>query len=208
MSEPPARVVLADDHAVVREGLRLLLERTGRFEVVAEAGDAESALRYARGHKPDVVLLDLGMPGAASLSVLPEILAVSEATTVIVLTMQTAPSYARAALEAGASGFVVKDAAHRDLLTAIDAARSGGTYVHPSIGAALAVDERRPDALTDREVDVLRLLAEGDTNAEVALKLGISVRTVDTHRARIRSKTSCGGRADLVRYAREHGLLS
>jgi two-component system, NarL family, response regulator NreC len=208
VSEPLVRVVLADDHAVVREGLRLLLERTARFEVVAEAGDAESTLRYTRGHKPDVLLLDLAMPGGDSLGVMPEILAASPETKVIVLTMQTAPSYARAAFEAGAAGFVVKDAAHRELLQAIDAALSGGRYVHPAIGAALVADERRPDGLTDRELDVLRLLVEGDTNAEIALKLGISVRTVDTHRARIRAKTSCAGRSELVRYARAHGLAS
>jgi two-component system, NarL family, response regulator NreC len=208
VSESLVRVVLADDHAVVREGLRLLLERTARFEVVAEAGDAESALRYARGHKPDVLLLDLAMPGGDSLGVMPEILAASQETKVIVLTMQTAPSYARAAFEAGAAGFVVKDAAHRELLQAIDAALAGSRYVHPAIGAALVADDRRPDRLTDRELDVLRLLVEGDTNAEVAVKLGISVRTVDTHRARIRAKTSCVGRSDLVRYARAHGLAS
>jgi two-component system response regulator NreC len=202
------RVVLADDHVLVREGLRLLLERTGRFAVVAEAGDSESALRYVRGHKPDVLVLDLQMPGPESLSILPEIAAVSEGTRVIVLTMQTAPSYARAALAAGAAGFVLKDAAHRELLEAIETVRAGGTYLHPAMGAALAAARDHPDGLTDRELDVLRLLVRGATNAEIAVALGISVRTVDTHRSRIRAKTRCAGRSDLVRYAQAHGIVT
>jgi two-component system, NarL family, response regulator NreC len=209
VSAKKARIVLADDHAVIREGLRLLLEQDARLEVVAEAADADSALRYVRGHRPDVLVLDLNMPGRDSLEVIPEVL--DAEARVVVLTMQQEPSFARAALRAGAAAYVLKDAAHTSLLDAIEAALAGGTYVDPSIGARLATEPEEeagwPDGLTEREVEVLRLLALGHTNAEVAGDLGISPRTVETHRSHIQQKTDRGARSGLVRYALDHGLL-
>jgi two-component system response regulator NreC len=207
----PSSVVLADDHTIVRQGLRLLIERDGHYAVVAEAADADAALRYVLGHKPDVVVLDLTMPGRDSLEVIPEMGRLSPHTRVVILTMQSEPAFARAALQAGASGYVLKDAAESELLNAIESARAGHTYVDPSVGARLAAEpahgRARPDGLSEREVQVLRLIALGNTNTEVAQHLGISVRTVETHRAHIQQKTGAGARSALVRYTREHGLM-
>ena len=210
MSDAPASVVLADDHAVVRTGLRMLLERDGTMEVVAEAADGDAVLRYVRGHKPDVLVLDLNMPGRDSLEAIPDILEASPSTHVVVLTMQPDPAFARAALQAGALGYILKDAAHEELLRAIECARSGRTYVDPSVGARLASEPdhppSRPDGLSHREVEVLERIVLGETNAEVGAALQISVRTVETHRSHIQQKTNCNSRSELVRYAREHGL--
>jgi two-component system response regulator NreC len=207
-----ATIVLADDHAVVRTGLRMLLERDGTMEVVAEASDGDSVLRYVRGHKPDVVVLDLNMPGRDSLEAIPDILEASPETQVVVLTMQPDPAFARAALRAGAAGYILKEAAHEELLRAIDAARMGRTYVDPAVGARLAAEPAhppgRPDGLSRREAEVLEHIALGETNAEVAANLQISVRTVETHRAHIQQKTGCSSRSELVRYARENGVVA
>jgi two-component system response regulator NreC len=211
MSEDRSTIVLADDHSVVREGIRMLLERDGTMEVVAEAADGDAALRYVRGHKPDVLVLDLNMPGKDSLEVLPEVLEISPATHVVVLTMQPDPAFARAALQAGASGYILKEAAHEELLRAIEAARLGRTYVDPAVGARLASEPAyppgRPDGLSEREAEVLERIALGETNGEVASALQISVRTVETHRAHIQQKTGCTSRSELVRYARKHGIV-
>ena len=211
MSEDRSTIVLADDHSVVREGLRMLLERDGTMEVVAEAADGDAAVRYVRGHKPDVLVLDLNMPGKDSLEVVPEVLEISPSTHVVVLTMQPDPAFARAALSAGASGYVLKEAAHEELLRAIDAARLGRTYVDPAVGARLASEPAyppgRPDGLSEREAEVLERIAFGETNGEVAGALKISVRTVETHRAHIQQKTGCTSRSELVRYARKHGIV-
>jgi two-component system response regulator NreC len=211
MSEDRSTIVLADDHSVVREGIRMLLERDGTMEVVAEAADGDAALRYVRGHKPDVLVLDLNMPGKDSLEVLPEVLEVSPTTHVVVLTMQPDPAFARAALQAGASGYILKEAAHEELLRAIEAARLGRTYVDPAVGARLASEPAyppgRPDGLSEREAEVLERIALGETNGEVAGALQISVRTVETHRAHIQQKTGCTSRSELVRYARKHGIV-
>jgi two-component system response regulator NreC len=189
----------------------MLLERDGTMEVVAEAADGDSVLRYVNGHKPDVVVLDLNMPGRDSLELIPEIREVSPGTRVVVLTMQPDPAFARAALSAGAAGYVLKEAAHEELLRAIEAAGSGRTYVDPAVGARLASEPThppgRPDGLSRREAEVLERIALGETNAEVAANLHISVRTVETHRAHIQQKTGCTSRSELVRYAREHGLV-
>jgi two-component system, NarL family, response regulator NreC len=210
MGEERCTIVLADDHAVVRAGLRMLLERDGTMEVVAEAADGDAALRYVRGHKPDVLVLDLNMPGKDSLEAIPEMLEASPATHIVILTMQPDPAFARAALSAGAVGYVLKEAAHEELLRAIEAGREGRTYVDPSVGARLASAPAhppgQPDGLSEREAEVLAHIALGETNAEIAASLFISVRTVETHRAHIQQKTGCTSRSELVRYAREHGL--
>jgi two-component system response regulator NreC len=207
MSESQITVVLADDHAVVRTGLRLLLRQSG-MEVVAEAGDVESALRYVLGHKPDVLVLDLNMPGEPSLPAIPRFLEASPGTRIVVLTMQQEPQFAREALGAGALAYVLKEAADDELVQAIHAARDGRTYVNPSLGAKLATAPiGPPGGLTDREADILGLIALGHTNTEIAEQLFLSVRTVETHRAHIQQKLGRTTRAELVRYALDHGLI-
>ena len=202
-------IVLADDHTVVRNALRLLLDAESDFEVVAEAGDADTAVRYARGHKPTVLILDLNMPGRASLDAVPDIRAASPDTEVVVLTMQNEPAFARRALQAGVRGYVLKEAADAELVQAVRSAAAGDTYLQPALGARLAAGEANGDGeeLSDRERDVLRLIALGHTNAEVAEQLFISIRTVESHRAHIQQKLSLSSRAELVRYALEHGMV-
>jgi two-component system response regulator NreC len=204
-------IVLADDHAVVRSGLRLLLDQAG-FPVLAEAGDAESALRSVLGHKPTVLVLDLNMPGApTSLEAIPRVADVSPGTRVVVLTMQEDPVFAREALRAGAAGYVLKEAAESELVEAVRRAAAGETYLNPRLGAALATaavsSDAPPDDLTAREVEILRLVALGHTNGEIAAQLYLSVRTVESHRARIGQKLRISTRAELVRYALDRGLL-
>ncbi len=204
------RVVIADDHAVVRRGLRQLLEGEAEFEVVAEAGDVEAARRYVRGHHPAVLVLDLNMPGDSSLEAIPAIRAESPDTQIVVLTMQEEPAFARHALGAGALGYVLKEAADDELVQAVRRAAVGETYMNPRLGARLASEPPpgRPDDLSEREVDVLHLIALGHTNAEIAEQLFLSVRTVETHRAHIQQKLSLSSRAELVRYAMERGLMT
>ncbi len=204
------RIVLADDHAVVRSGLRLLLDGEEGFEVVAEAGDVEAARRYVRGHHPAVLVLDLNMPGESSLEAIPAIRAESPDTQIVVLTMQEEPAFARHALGAGALGYVLKEAADDELVQAVRRAAVGETYMNPRLGARLASEPPpgRPDDLSEREVDVLHLIALGHTNAEIAEQLFLSVRTVETHRAHIQQKLSLSSRAELVRYALERGLMT
>ena len=202
-------VVLADDHEIVRDGIRMVLESEPDIEVVAEAGTAEDAARYVLGHKPSVLVLDLNMPGSSSLDAIPKVLENSPATSVIVLTMQSEPAFARRALQAGASGYVVKHSAARELVEAIRVAIAGETYINPKLGAKLAaepVDQGPPDDLTPREIEVLGLLAGGFMNPEIAEKLVLSVRTVETHRANIQRKTGITTRAELIAYARDHDL--
>ncbi len=202
-------IVLADDHTVMRNALRMLLDAEPDFEVVAEAGDAEAAIRYVRGHKPTVLILDLNMPGRTSLDAVPDILEASPKTEIVVLTMQNEPAFARRALQAGVRGYVLKEAADAELVQAVRSAAAGDTYLQPALGARLAAgaDARQADELSDRERDVLRLIALGHTNAEVAEQLFISIRTVESHRAHIQQKLRLSSRAELVRYALERGLV-
>jgi two-component system response regulator NreC len=204
----PIRVIIADDHSIVRRGLRELLDAEGDFEVVAEAGDIASARRYLRGHKPDVLILDLNMPDGSSLEAIPAMRGDSPETRIVVLTMQNEPAYARRALSAGALGYVLKDAADAELVEAVRRASVGDSYLNPRLGARLAAEPSGPpDGLTDRELDVLRMIALGHTNAEIADRLYLSVRTVETHRAHIQQKLSLGSRSELVRYALAHGFV-
>jgi two-component system, NarL family, response regulator NreC len=201
-------IVLADDHTVVRRALRLLLEEEPGFEVVAEAEDADSAIRYVGGHKPAVLILDLNMPGRPSLEAIPSILSASPETKIVVLTMQKEPAFARQALQLGVLGYVLKEAADDELVEAVRRAAGGETYLQPALGARLAA-EAAPGTgdLSERETDVLRLIALGHTNAAIAEKLFISVRTVETHRAHIQQKLGVTSRADLVSNALERGLI-
>ncbi len=201
-------VVIADDHAVVRSGLRLLLHAADGLEVVAEAGDVPTALRMAKAHRPRVLVLDLNMPGGSSLDAITELRTTTPETAVVVLTMQDDPAFAREALRNGALGFVLKEAADDELLEAVRLAAEGDTYLNPRLGARLAAQPSGPpDDLTEREVAVLRLIALGHTNTEIAAQLYLSVRTVETHRAHIQQKLRRTSRAELVRYALERGMV-
>ncbi|HEY5342953.1 MAG TPA: response regulator transcription factor [Solirubrobacteraceae bacterium] len=203
------RLVLADDHAVVRSGLRMLLDKERDFEVVAEASDIESARRYVRGHHPRVLVLDLNMPGGSCLEAIPAMRAESPETQIVVLTMQQEPAFAREALGAGALGYVLKEAADEELVEAVRRAAVGESYLNPKLGARIASEPPPgpPDDLSEREVDVLRLIALGHTNAEIAGQLFLSVRTVETHRSHIQQKLRLTTRAELVRYALDRGLI-
>jgi two-component system, NarL family, response regulator NreC len=204
-------VVIADDHAVVRSGLKTLLDAEPGFDVTGEARDVRSALAFVRAQCPDVLVLDLNMPGAPSLPAIPEFLEASPETAIVVLTMQNDPAFAREALRAGALGYVLKESANAELVEAVRAATEGRTYLQPQLGARLAAEPPTPDAgaddLSERETEVLHLIALGHTNTEIAEQLYLSVRTVESHRAHIQQKLRLSTRAELVRYALEHGLL-
>lgn len=204
------RIAIADDHAVVRAGLHMLLDDEAGFEVVAEADDVDTAKRAVRGHKPDVLVLDLNMPGEPSLPAIPAIAEIAPEMSIVVLTMQEEPAFAREALAHGARGYVLKHAAGAELVDAIRTAVDGGTYLNPTLGAQLAIetiDGGPPGGLSTREAEVLKLIALGHTNTEIAAQLYLSVRTIETHRAHIQSKLRLSSRAELVRYALDHGLL-
>jgi two-component system response regulator NreC len=212
VTEERIRVVIADDHAVVRSGLRMLLEAQEDLHVVAEAGDVPTAMQVIRAHRPTVAVLDLNMPGGSGLEAIPSLRQSTPETAIVVLTMQDDPAFARQALQGGALGFVLKESADDELLEAIKLAARGDTYLNPRLGARLAAappqPEGPPDGLSERERDVLRLIALGHTNTEIGEQLYLSTRTVETHRAHIQQKTRRSTRAELVSYAIEHGLIS
>jgi DNA-binding NarL/FixJ family response regulator len=207
------RVVLVDDHAVIRSGLRYVLDSADGIEVVGEAGDAQQALFEARAKKPDVIVMDVVMPGKSGIETIPDVLKDAPDAKVLILSMQDDPHYVREAFAAGASGYILKEAADTDLVTAVREVAAGGSYVHPTLGARMvtaeAAERDRADAdpLSDRERQVLRLLALGNTNQEISQMLYISVRTAETHRAHVMQKLRLQTRAQLVRYALNQGLL-
>ena len=207
------RVLVVDDHAVVRSGLRLLLGQETDIECVGEAGNADEAVHEARRLKPDVILLDVVMPGTSGIEAAPALRQAAPDSKLLVLSMQDDPSYVREAFAAGASGYVLKEAADTEVVAAVREVAGGGRYVHPTLGARLAAAEAdaqaraEADPLSDREREVLRLLALGHTNQEIAKMLYISVRTAETHRAHIMQKLRLSTRAELVRHALESGLL-
>jgi two-component system response regulator NreC len=207
---PPTRpitTVIADDHAVVRDGLRTVLERTeGEFEVVAEAADLPAAVAAVREHRPHLLILDVTMPGGPSLGAVPELLSEQPDLTITVLTMHEDPGYARAALQAGAHSFVLKQAEPDELLRAFRIAGERGSYVDPRVGAML-VDTDNEATLSEREREIVRQVALGYTNAQIAARLYLSERTVKTYRARAVAKLGCSTRAELTAYARDHGLI-
>ena len=208
------RVVVVDDHAVVRAGLRRVLEAEPDIEVVGEAGTARDAILETRAAKPDVILLDVVMPGESGIDTLPKLQKEAPAAKVLVLSMQDDPRYVREAFAAGASGYVLKEAADSEVVAAVREVAAGNRYLHPALGARLifAEEEERAateaDPLSDREREVLRLLALGHTNQEIAQMLYISVRTAETHRSHIMQKLRLKTRAELVRYALANGLLA
>lgn len=206
-------IVVVDDHAVVRAGLRLLLDAEDDLEVVGEAGNIREAVFEVRAGKPDVVLLDVTMPGESGIDGLPKLLHEAPDAKVLMLSMEDDPTYVREAFAAGASGYVLKEAVDAEVVAAVRDVAAGNRYVHPALGArmvaadaaARAADDADP--LSEREREVLRLLALGYTNQEIAKQLYISVRTAETHRAHIMRKLQLATRAELVRYAIEHGQL-
>jgi two-component system response regulator NreC len=206
----PIRIVLADDHGVVRSGLRMLLESTPGLEVVAEAADVDAAMSCVRGHRPEVLVLDLSMPGGSTFDLIPSVRTEFPQTQVVILTMQKEPAFASKALSLGALGYVLKEAAKEELIEAVRRASVGQSYLNPRLGAQIA-SEPVPghfDDLSEREVGVLRLIVLGYTNSEIAERLYLSVRTVETHRAHIQQKLKISTRAGLVGYALEHKLIS
>src|SRR3954464_1205380 len=210
VAEGTTTIVIADDPAVRRSGRKMLLEAEEELEVVAEAGDVPETIRRLKAYKPDVLLLDLHMPGGPSLQALPEMRDASPSTRVVVLTMQNSTGFVREALRAGALGYVTKEAADAELVEAVRLAADDQPYLHPRLGARLATEpaeEGPPDDLSEREVQVLRLIALGHTNTEIASQLYLSVRTVESHRAHIQQKLRLSTRAELVRYALDHGLV-
>jgi two-component system, NarL family, response regulator NreC len=203
-------ILIADDHVVMRSGLRMLLDATDEFEVVAEAGDVEETIRKLKAYKPDVLVLDLHMPGGPSLGAIPQMREESPGTRIVVLTMQDSVAYVREALRAGALSYVTKEAADEELVEAVRLAADDQPYLQPKIGARLATEPEQtgpPDGLSDRELDVLRLIALGHTNSEIAGQLYLSVRTVESHRAHIQQKLRLNKRAELVKYALEHDIV-
>lgn len=208
-AEGATTIVIADDHRVVRTGLRLILEAEPGFEVVAEADDVGSARRYVRAHRPAVLVLDLNMPGGPSLAAIPALREEVPETRIVVLTMQDDPAFAREALNAGALGFVLKRAAESELIEAVRLAARGELYLNPQLGARIVVEPPPgpPDGLGEEGVAILRLVALGHTNAEIGERLFLSGRTVETHRIKLQRRLGLGTRAELVAYVLDNGLL-
>jgi two-component system, NarL family, response regulator NreC len=202
----PITVVIADDHAVVRQGLRLLLEAEEDLAVLGEASDVREAKALLRDATPDVLVLDLHMGPELSLSTLSELRSGSPATAVVILTMDDDPAFVQPAWAAGAAGYVLKEASRTELVRAIRTVGKGGRYLDPAIGG-WALSGAGDAVLSQRELEVLRLVALGYTNSEIAKRMYISPRTVETHRANLQSKLRLSGRPELVRYALEHGVI-
>ena len=210
----PIRVLIADDHAVLRSGLRMLLEAQPDIEIAGEAGDGTQVVQQARDLQPDVVLMDLTMPGPPSGEVIGQVLRAAPATRVLILTMHDDPAYLASALAAGAAGYVVKKVADSELLTAIRAVHAGRTFVDltqtltPPPEPRMSRRGKQPKELSRREQEVLRLLAQGHSNQQVADQIRVSVKTVETYRTRLREKLGLKERAELYRFAVESGLLN
>lgn len=208
------RILLADDHAVLRAGLRALLAAQADLEVVGEASEGAEAIRLCQTLRPDVVVMDIGMPGVSGIDATARIKRDLPAVKVLILSMHDDRGYLRQVLRAGASGYVLKKAADTELLAAIRAAARGEVFLDPALAKALVDEVMEPKAasgevpvLSDREREVLRLLAHGHTNQQVADRLCISVKSVETYKARLMDKLGLKGRAELVRYALQHSLL-
>ncbi|MEO6866841.1 MAG: response regulator transcription factor [Gaiellales bacterium] len=204
------KVVLVDDHAVVRAGLRMLIEQQAGLHVVGEAGTGAEALEIVEIKRPDVVVLDVELPDADGLELLPQLQHKTRNTArFLILSMHDDPDRVQRAFAAGASGYLIKDAAEGELITAIETIQDGEQYLYPPLGASLmrAASQGPKDPLTDRERDIARLLALGHTNQEAATQLYLSVRTIETHRAHVMGKLRLQSRAELTRWALANGLL-
>lgn len=207
--DSPITIIVADDHRVVRTGLRLLLESEPGFSVLAEADDVASARRYVAAHRPRILILDLNMPGEPSLEAIPSLREQSSETEIVVLTMQDDPAFAREALKAGALGYVLKGAAEDELLEAVKSAAAGKHYLNPQLGARIAIapEPGPPDGLDESQLELLRLVALGHTNTEIGEQLFMSGRTVEAHRSRLQRQLDLETRAEVVRYVLDRGLL-
>jgi two-component system response regulator NreC len=208
-ADRPIDVIIADDHAIVRDGIRTVLERQkGEFRVVAEAADVPIMIREVDEHKPDLLTLDLTMPGGSSLAALPSCFIAHPKLAVAILTMREDPEYARQALRAGARSYVLKEAEPEELLQAFRLAVAGENYLHPRLGALLATgpDPTEDVELSTREREVVRLIAAGYTNPEIAEQLDVAERTVKTYRARAIEKLGFSSRAEITAYVRRIGL--
>ncbi len=212
--QQPVRIALCDDHGVVRSGLRMILEAEADLEVVGEAATAADAILLAERTVPDVFVIDVGLPDRSGIDATPDILDASPETRVLVLTVHDDIAYLRRAFDAGAAGYLLKEAADVELIQAVRQVMSGRQYVHPSMGAALLAGVVQParlggpgGELSDREIDVLRLIALGLTNPQIAEELFVSVRTVETHRSHVYQKLGVSERSELVHLAREANLL-
>lgn len=208
------RILIADDHRIMRAGLKSLLTSDANLEVVGEATNGEEALQAVARLRPDIALMDIGMPGNEGLEATREVIQSMPQTRVLMLTMHEDSAMLQECLRAGASGYIIKRAAESELIDAIYAVNRGIIYVHPSLMRALVtpprlapVAQEDPDALTSREIDILKLIVQGHTNRQIADALSISVRTVETHRANLMEKLNLHSRVDLVRYASEHNLI-
>ena len=209
------RVALCDDHGIVRSGLRRILDAEEDIEVVGESGTVKEAVALAATCSPDVFVMDLGLPDGSGINATAEVIRVSPATRVLILTVHDDIAYLRRAFEAGAAGYLVKEAADIELVQAVRQVATGRQYVHPTLGAALLAPDVAParlagpgGELSDRELEVLRMMALGLTNAEIGEQLYVSVRTVETHRSHIHQKLNVRNRAELVRRAKDAGLLN
>lgn len=216
MPDQPVRILLADDHAILRSGLRLLIETQSNLKVVGEAGDGVEVLEKTQSLQPDLILLDINMPEMDGLTAIPELRRRAPQSSIVILTMHEDASYLRRALDAGASGYVLKKAVDQELLMAIRAVRRGETYVHSAMTQKLVELYTKPDeseqsdpwrVLSEREFDVMRLVALGYTNAEIADELYLSVKTVESYRARGMEKLELKTRAQLVQSALKHGHM-
>lgn len=212
----PIRLLIADDHAVLRAGLRMLVEAQNDMAVAGEAGDGLEVVQKAHELQPDVVLMDLSMPGPHSGEVIRQVQQASPKTRVLILTMHDDPAYLASAMSAGAAGYVVKKVADSELLSAIRAVHAGRTFVDltqsldaPSraVPATRRAEAARPKDLSRREREVLRLLAQGHSNQQIATQIRVSVKTVETYRTRLKEKLGLKGRAELYRFAVESGIL-
>jgi two-component system response regulator NreC len=209
------RVLVADDHAILRTGLRMLIDAQPDLTVIAEAHDGNQAVEKARDIKPDVVILDITMPVSGGLHAIAEIIRENPATRVLLLTMHAEPAYARTALAAGAAGYVLKKSVDADLLSAIRTVNRGQRYVDAELAGVLLEEimgnkEGAPESkvLSDRELQVLKLVAEGFSSREIATRIYVSTKTVETYRGRFAEKLGLKTRADIVRYALNAGFLS
>jgi DNA-binding NarL/FixJ family response regulator len=205
----PTRILLVDDHAVVRAGLHRLLDDAPDIEVCGEAGTGKDALEQADIKRPDIIVLDLGLPDADGLELVEPLRAKGRGSRILVLSMHDEPERVEKAFAAGADGYLVKDAAESELLAAIESLLRDERYLYPPLGAAMIKAASAPprDPLTDREREVVRLLALGNTNAEIASQIFLSIRTVESHRAHAMAKLRLTSRAELVAWALERGLL-
>jgi two-component system, NarL family, response regulator NreC len=215
---PPIRILLADDHSILREGLRMLLDRQDEFDVVGDASNGREAVEMAESCDPDVVIMDLAMPGLNGIEATRRITARSPRTAVVILSMHSDESYILRSLKAGACGYLLKDSLKTDLIDAVRAAVRGKSFFSPKVSQVLKEDyvneleakgaEDTWDLLTDREREILQLVAEGNTNKEIAAVLNISPFTIDTHRGHILQKLNLHSAPELILYAVRKGIIS